>query len=337
MNRTRPNEVAIELNAVLVALIDDAPQVLTLRGRRAAALRSVRGRSSDPADRPARLGRAPDPSSAGLCRAALHLRRPQPRGGRIGLAHRVDLLSRADARAGGGRQRASRAGRAGIATSPGRIGATARPGCWPARSCRGLASGSTRRASRRSSASGDSASTAFRRCGAGTRSWCCSATSCSTRRGWCPKPGGRAGRSPIPVPGEPMRYDHRRILATGIARLRAKIKYRPVVFELMPPASPCCSSSAPSRRWPGGACTSRTSAAWSSSRAWSRRPARCRAGTGGRPAKLYRFRREVLLERAVAGTKLPLARRSRLHPTSQASASRNRPQSGRGASCSVIA
>ena len=32
------------------------------------------------------------------------------------------------------------------------------------------------------------------------------------------------------------------------------------------------------------------------------------AETGGRPAKLYRFRREILLERAVAGTKLPLAR-----------------------------
>ena len=31
-----------------------------------------------------------------------------------------------------------------------------------------------------------------------------------------------------------MLADHRRILATGIARLRAKIKYRPVVFELMP-------------------------------------------------------------------------------------------------------
>jgi hypothetical protein len=29
--------------------------------------------------------------------------------------------------------------------------------------------------------------------------------------------------------------DHRRILATGIARVRAKIKYNPVVFELMPP------------------------------------------------------------------------------------------------------
>ena len=31
-----------------------------------------------------------------------------------------------------------------------------------------------------------------------------------------------------------MRFDHRRILATAIARLRAKLKYRPVVFELMP-------------------------------------------------------------------------------------------------------
>ena len=40
----------------------------------------------------------------------------------------------------------------------------------------------------------------------------------------------------VPAPGEPMLHDHRRILATGIARLRAKIKYRPVVFELMPPS-----------------------------------------------------------------------------------------------------
>ena len=42
-----------------------------------------------------------------------------------------------------------------------------------------------------------------------------------------------------------MRHDHRRILATGIARLRAKIKYRPVVFELMPASSPCCNCSRP--------------------------------------------------------------------------------------------
>lgn len=36
--------------------------------------------------------------------------------------------------------------------------------------------------------------------------------------------------------GIAMYADHRRILATGIARLRGKIKYRPLVFELMPPA-----------------------------------------------------------------------------------------------------
>ena len=34
--------------------------------------------------------------------------------------------------------------------------------------------------------------------------------------------------------GEPMQNDHRRILATAMGRLRAKIKYRPVIFELMP-------------------------------------------------------------------------------------------------------
>lgn len=34
--------------------------------------------------------------------------------------------------------------------------------------------------------------------------------------------------------GAAMASDHRRILATGLNRLRGKIKYRPVVFELMP-------------------------------------------------------------------------------------------------------
>ena len=41
-------------------------------------------------------------------------------------------------------------------------------------------------------------------------------------------------RKSLPLLGVPMRFDHRRILATAIARLRAKLKYRPVVFELLP-------------------------------------------------------------------------------------------------------
>ena len=42
----------------------------------------------------------------------------------------------------------------------------------------------------------------------------------------------------LPLPdvrlGEPMDSDHRRILATAMGRLRGKIRYRPVIFELMP-------------------------------------------------------------------------------------------------------
>jgi hypothetical protein len=36
------------------------------------------------------------------------------------------------------------------------------------------------------------------------------------------------------VAGDPLASDHRRILATAIGRLRAKIKYRPIIFDLAP-------------------------------------------------------------------------------------------------------
>lgn len=41
---------------------------------------------------------------------------------------------------------------------------------------------------------------------------------------------------PIPLADRPMASDHRRILATGLGRLRSKLRYRPVLFELTPPA-----------------------------------------------------------------------------------------------------
>ena len=47
-------------------------------------------------------------------------------------------------------------------------------------------------------------------------------------------PEATGAKAVLPM-GARMTGDHRRILATGIARLRAKIKYRPVVFELMAP------------------------------------------------------------------------------------------------------
>jgi hypothetical protein len=39
---------------------------------------------------------------------------------------------------------------------------------------------------------------------------------------------------PAVTPGRVMASDHRRILATGLGRLRSKLKYRPVLFDLMP-------------------------------------------------------------------------------------------------------
>ena len=55
--------------------------------------------------------------------------------------------------------------------------------------------------------------------------------------GLVPEAAQRSGAAfGAPLPGDSMQHDHRRILATAMARLRAKIRYRPVVFELMPPA-----------------------------------------------------------------------------------------------------
>lgn len=42
--------------------------------------------------------------------------------------------------------------------------------------------------------------------------------------------GGQAA----PHSGDPLASDHRRIVATALSRLRGKLKYRPVIFELMP-------------------------------------------------------------------------------------------------------
>ena len=111
-------------------------------------------------------------------------------------------------------------------------------------------------------------------------------------------------RAKIPPLGEAMRFDHRRILATAIARLRAKLKYRPVVFELMAPAFTLLE-------------LQRTVEALAGRRLHKQNFRRLVAeqglveGTGkfstparGRPAELFRFRRGVLRERPAPGLRL---------------------------------
>jgi hypothetical protein len=111
-----------------------------------------------------------------------------------------------------------------------------------------------------------------------------------------------------PVPGVAMMHDHRRILSTGVARLRAKIKYRPVVFELMPKSFTLLALQRTVEALAGQRLHKQNFRRLIDQQGLVEDTGSVATQTGGRPAKLVRFRREVLLERAVAGTKLPLSR-----------------------------
>jgi len=125
--------------------------------------------------------------------------------------------------------------------------------------------------------------------------------------GLVPEAARRGGGGAV-VPGEPMRHDHRRILATGIARLRAKIKYRPVVFELMPAQFTLLQLQLAVEALAGRGLHKQNFRRLIEQQALVEETGEMATGTAGRPAKLFRFRRDVLLERAIAGSKLPLSR-----------------------------
>jgi hypothetical protein len=103
----------------------------------------------------------------------------------------------------------------------------------------------------------------------------------------------------LPI-GKRMGYDHRRVVATALSRLRGKLTYRPVVFELLPETFTLSH-------------LRRTVEALAGQRLHPQNFRRLveRGGlvegtgtvatTGGRPAELFRFRREVLTERPRAG------------------------------------
>ncbi|WP_245488526.1 hypothetical protein [Mesorhizobium sp. Pch-S] len=119
---------------------------------------------------------------------------------------------------------------------------------------------------------------------------------------------GRGERGSVLIPGPAMIADHRRILATGIARLRSKIKYRPVVFELMPPVFTLLQLQRVVEALAGRLVHKQNFRRLIEQQELVEETGETTADTGGRPAKLYRFRHAVLDERAAAGTKLPLTR-----------------------------
>ncbi len=118
----------------------------------------------------------------------------------------------------------------------------------------------------------------------------------------------RDGGTAAAIPGRAMTSDHRRILATGIARLRAKIKYRPVVFELMPAEFTLLQLQRSVEALAGRLVHKQNFRRLMEQQQLVEETGAIATETVGRPAKLFRFRHAVLAERAVAGTKLPLSR-----------------------------
>ncbi|MFZ1964067.1 MAG: hypothetical protein WAU78_11500 [Roseiarcus sp.] len=117
----------------------------------------------------------------------------------------------------------------------------------------------------------------------------------------------KGGSAPATA-GRAMDGDHRRILATAIARLRAKIKYNPVVFELMPATFTLSQLQRCVEALAGLLVHKPNFRRLIEQQDLVEETGGSAADTGGRPAKLYRFRSAVREERALAGTKLPLAR-----------------------------
>lgn len=111
-------------------------------------------------------------------------------------------------------------------------------------------------------------------------------------------------RGKLPALGETMRFDHRRILATAIARLRAKLKYRPVIFELMNPEFTLTLLQNTAEAISGRPLHKQNFRRLVETGALVEPTGESTSATGGRPAALFRFRREVLQERPSPGLRL---------------------------------
>lgn len=116
---------------------------------------------------------------------------------------------------------------------------------------------------------------------------------------------GRADPSASMGPGlgMPMAYDHRRILATAIGRLRGKLKYRPVIFELIPQEFTLTSLQMTVEAISGRHLHKQNFRRLVETSQLVEQTGG-RTTTGGRPAALFRFRREVLAERPAPGIRV---------------------------------
>lgn len=122
-----------------------------------------------------------------------------------------------------------------------------------------------------------------------------------------PPPGEGGGGDPLL--GLAMALDHRRILATALGRLRGKIKYRPVVFELLAPTFTLLQLQRVVEALAGVRLHKQNFRRLVERGGLVEGTGALEPDTGGRPAELFHFRREVLRERPAPGVGLPGAPR----------------------------
>lgn len=104
--------------------------------------------------------------------------------------------------------------------------------------------------------------------------------------------------------GNAMLNDHRRILATALSRLRAKLKYRPVIFELMASEFTLLELQQTAESILGRKVHKQNFRRLVESNQLVEPTGKTSTSTGGRPAALFKFRREVMAERPAPGLRL---------------------------------
>jgi len=108
----------------------------------------------------------------------------------------------------------------------------------------------------------------------------------------------------LPHTGAALTKDHRRILATAMGRLRGKIKYRPVIFELMAPTFTLLQLQRAVEALSGGRLHKQNFRRLVAHEGLVEPTGHISGQTGGRPAELFRFRREVVHERPAPGVRV---------------------------------
>jgi hypothetical protein len=108
----------------------------------------------------------------------------------------------------------------------------------------------------------------------------------------------------LPQLGRPMQFDHRRVLATAMSRLRGKLKYRPVIFELLPVSFTLFELQKIVEAILGHHVHKQNFRRLVENAGLVEPTGDVSTQTGGRPAKLFRFRRDVLLERPSTGVRM---------------------------------